>query len=30
LQGQQRFAEKVSAREMMKIFKQEAGTLRQK
>jgi len=30
LQGQQRFTEKVSAREMMKIFKQEAGTLRQK
>ena len=30
LQGQQRFVEKVSAREMMKIFKQEAGTLRQK
>jgi len=30
LQGQDRFAEKVSAREMMKIFKQEAGTLRQK
>jgi hypothetical protein len=30
LQGQQRFTESVSAKEMMKIFKQEAGTLRQK